>query len=117
MFALAGFNLSIWSVFLVLVLVGPVLRWGRRSGDAWRCRRTRWGWEVDQRPHEDRERYEALAAELGERNAVIEQLESRVAELENRLDFAERMLTAYRPSTAELASPPSVPAGLGRWPT
>jgi len=112
--ALAGFDVSVWSIFLVFFLVGPVLGWGRRSRSYWGRRWGRWDWEGARDSRGARLGYEALAAELGERNAVIEQLEARVAELENRLDFAERMLAAHRPSPAELSPPPVGQASSSR---
>lgn len=41
-------------------------------------------------------RIDALEADVASRDEIISLLEARVGELENRLDFAERMLTSGR---------------------
>jgi hypothetical protein len=95
---LAGFDW--WTLFLVFFVIGPALGWGVRSGRYWGDRhgrdRVRW---------RDRERVAELEAALEERTAMLEQLEGRVAELENRLDFAERLLAERRQADSVLASP------------
>lgn len=54
----------------------------------------------------DRERMEALEAELEDRLEDIRTLDVRVAELESRLDFAERLLgSGSRTPGAEPLSP------------
>ncbi len=59
------------------------------------------GWHGGRRPRglpAERERLEALEAELDERLETLHRLEQRVAELENRLDFAERALVLPPPA-------------------
>ncbi len=46
---------------------------------------------------------------LRERLQDVDVLHQRIGELEERLDFAERMLTRGRPESHELASPPPDP--------
>lgn len=75
-----------WIPFLLVA----IFFWG-----PWRWRRRRpippWGWERTSWEHPRR------PAELDEsvrtRLDLIDQLETRVTELENRLDFAERLLS------------------------
>jgi hypothetical protein len=80
--------MSVWMVMLLVVVVGPALGWGWRSGP-----RRRRGWDSDGRLGA---RYDELLGELDRRTTMIETLEGRVAELENRLDFTERMLASPR---------------------
>jgi hypothetical protein len=86
---LAGFDW--WPLFLVFFVIGPAVRWGVRGG------RHRGDWRgVDRQRRPERERYAELETALDQRTAMLEQLEGRVAELENRLDFAERLLAERR---------------------
>lgn len=85
MVTLSGIEFNLWTVFLVLFFLGPALRWSWGAG---RSRRT-----ADNRSTHPGE-WRRLEAELDRRLEVIAALESRVAELENRVDFAERLLAA-----------------------
>lgn len=96
MLTVAGLELSPWMLFFLLFFIGPAMGWGWRAGHRSRASRDA--------PHPSLRRQQAdlraLEAELVQRDAVIEALDARVAELENRLDFAERLLAAGR-ATAE----------------
>ncbi|HET7600938.1 MAG TPA: hypothetical protein VFK09_11625 [Gemmatimonadales bacterium] len=78
-----------WLVPLLLMLFfwGPL---GRRRRHEWYGAR-----RVDRGPGSVRELDEAVRARL----ALVDQLEARVAELENRLDFAERLLAGRQAET------------------
>jgi len=85
-------------VFIFVVV--PAMRWGFRGGehggcDEWGRRRTR-----------DGARTRDLEVALEERDGLIAALESRVAELENRLDFTERVLATRANGDAMLVSDP-----------
>jgi len=76
------------TLLVFVFVVGPIVRWGLRAGEGagwndWGQRRARGG-----------RRSPGLDAALEERDVIISTLESRVAELENRLDFAERVLSS-----------------------
>lgn len=71
---------------LVLVFAFTMVMNVTRQGGRWR-RRNR-GFLDDQGPSAEE------LAEIERRLASVEQLETRVLELENRLDFAERLLTS-----------------------
>ena len=88
--------MSVWAVVLIIFVVGPALGWGWRSGRPGR----RGGWDAEGRLGA---RYDELMGELDRRTLMIDQLEGRVAELENRLDFAERMLASPRLRPTEFA--------------
>ena len=72
-----------WIVFFFL----PFIFW-RRAGR---------GWYRDPRPPQRAELNESDRARL----ELVDQLESRVAELENRLDFTERLLAERKESRLE----------------
>ncbi len=99
---LAGFP-SFWSLFWVVFVIVPAVRWSV----GWSWSRRRWwrvdGWDTDddrglRRPGRRRQVAE-LQAELETRNGDIEMLTARVGELENRIDFAERLLAGRRDPT------------------
>lgn len=92
--------MSIWTVVLIVAIVGPMVRWSL-PGDR-RGHRRSWGDEARLTA-----RYDELVGELDRRTAMIEHLEGRVAELENRLDFAERMLASPRLRPTEFAHSPT----------
>ncbi len=91
---------TFWVVFVVFFVVGPATRWGLRAGRLGyrRGRGYRFGvlgsddgvGQID--PH----RLEELMSTVEQRNQDVELLQSRVNELENRLDFAERLLAERR---------------------
>ena len=89
---------TFWVVLLVLLLVGPLSHWGWRARfggyGRWRGRAfrgySRFGCYDDDRLEQDR--FDELTGLLEQRNQDVELLLSRVTELENRLDFAERVL-------------------------
>jgi hypothetical protein len=88
-------SLSQWWVLLFLVLfVGPLVRLVFYPSRYWRDR-ARWNTRWDRyfsRGRDRDEELETVTAELQSRMAQIDSLESRVLELESRLDFAERVL-------------------------
>jgi hypothetical protein len=72
-----------WLPFLLFGLFfwGP-WRWGRRAGR----------WEYERYSRRDARLDESIKARLD----LVDQLETRVSELENRLDFTERLLAERR---------------------
>lgn len=94
MVTLSGIDFNIWTVFLVLFFLGPALRW------SWGAARS--GRAADRAAPGD---WHRLEAELDRRLEVISALESRVAELENRVDFAERLLAAGGRSAGGVHAP------------
>ena len=100
---------TFWIVFLVLFVIGPMSHWGWRSRFGgyrkWRGRAFRgygrFGWDDDEAA--ERERLDELTNLLEQRNQDVELLLSRVTELENRLDFTERLL-ADRKNTEMLSA-------------
>jgi hypothetical protein len=92
---------TLWTLVVVFGIVIPAVRWGLGTvgfgpSDCSRWRRIRswggvWAYEGDERPlHRE---VETLREELDRRLGEVDALQSRVAELEDRLDFAERLLT------------------------
>jgi hypothetical protein len=81
-----------WIPFLLIGLFfwGP-WRWGRRMR---RWERGRYG------PWQDRPRSAELDESVKARLDLVDQLETRVSELENRLDFTERLLAERREEKA-----------------
>jgi len=85
----ANAELPWWLVMMILFgFVGPLMRigtrgWGRRAGS-----KALRGPEVQR-----------LEAALGERDQVIEDLQRRLGEVEERVDFAERMLASRSAET------------------
>lgn len=81
------FDSGVFWIFVVLFIVfGP---WRR----GWRHRRERWGRGRDAAGSTPEP---VSQPDRAVRDAQIEQLETRVAELESRLDFAERLLAPRR---------------------
>lgn len=90
---------GIWTLLLVAFVVIPSIRWsvgfgtkagnrlGRRRGQIWGA----WDGESATGRASGRE-IATLRAELDAKLGQVDGLTSRVAELENRLDFAERLL-------------------------
>ena len=97
----------LWIFFGVFVF-GQALRWGFWGG-RWAKRHSRhWSWEAwEGRDSGHGRELEALRNDLDGRLAEIDSLQSRVTELENRLDFAERLLAERReqPAVGAASSP------------
>jgi hypothetical protein len=88
-----------WAIVLLVLVVGPLLR----SIVIIRPRRRDW---LRYRHWWDRDgELEAMTDELRARMAQIDSLETRVIELESRLDFAERLLAG--PASNRLKSDPT----------
>jgi hypothetical protein len=86
----------VWMVFIVLFVVARTSRWraGRRGYG--RGYLSRWGaWNGDEAFGESK-RIDELMTTVEQRNQDVELLQTRVTELENRLDFAERLLAERR---------------------
>lgn len=77
--------MSVVSMLVLVFAFTMVMKVTRQDG---RWRRRNRGLFDDQGPSPDE------LAEIERRLANVEQLENRVLELENRLDFAERLLTS-----------------------
>lgn len=80
-----------WMMLAVFFIMGP-MRWRRGRWDRWSRSD---GDRDEQRERGSRETKES-AERLQRRDEQVEQLEVRVAELESRLDFAERLLAPRR---------------------
>ena len=86
-----------WTLIFFVVFVGPLVRFALHPGRDWRYG-GRW---YRDRDREREAELEAMTGELQGRIAQIDALESRVLELESRLDFAERLLA--RPAVSDEA--------------
>jgi hypothetical protein len=94
-------------LFLVFVLRGGPRRglyWGGGDWRGWGAHRRGWGPGWEERRHSPAAS-PALDEGVRARLELVEQLESRVTELENRLDFTERLLAGR--SAADPAATPS----------
>jgi hypothetical protein len=105
------------TVLLVVFVVVPAIRWSLEGGWRGRRRARRWGgdWLEDADsggPQVRRRDIDALCSELAERLGEIDLLHSRVAELENRLDFTERLL-ARQPAPESASIAPGSPSSSG----
>ena len=109
-------NASVWSwvwiPFFFLFVVRPIIRFGARArGWGWDPR-----WDWDGHPRRGRQRLARdpdLEAQLEARLAEVDQLQSRLNELENRLDFAERLLAQHRAPQAVGAATPGEGSNAG----
>ena len=84
-----------WMMFVLFAMfMGPMMRmmFGAKRG--------RWG-RFEGLESGSREEIRRLEGELATRDAVLEDLQQRMSELESRLDFSERLL-AERRAPAEL---------------
>ena len=84
-----------WMMFVLFAMFrGPMMRmmFGAKRG--------RWG-RFEGLESGSREEIRRLEGELANRDAVLEDLQQRMSELESRLDFSERLL-AERRAPAEL---------------
>jgi len=88
--------MSWWVLMLMAMCFAPL--WAGR----YRRRRDRFGPST-------RERMDALEGELDERIEDIRRLETRLAELEARTDFAERLLAERSPSSYPAPALPREP--------
>jgi hypothetical protein len=99
----------IW-IMIVCAVIIPAVTGGMRYGMRYGMRHgMRYGmgyglgdgdWSDGKHPP-NRERIEALEAELDRRLEEIRVLDARVSELENRLDFTERLLASPHSQAAE----------------
>jgi hypothetical protein len=91
---------GLWPLFIILFAVVPAIRWGVRGRGGWRdgTWEDHWGRSGGRRrrsPGSSRD-IAAFRAEFEGRLSEVESLQTRVAELENRLDFTERLLAHHR---------------------
>lgn len=94
-------------VLLLVFVVAPAMRWGLRGNE-------HAGWdEWGRRRRGGGPRTRDLEAALEERDGLIAALENRVAELENRLDFTERVLATRANGDTLLVSDPRGASGTG----
>jgi hypothetical protein len=84
---------DMWRYLFLFIGVWFALSWGRRAR---RWGRGRWG------AAGGRAESSLDLTAIDGRLAVVDQLESRVAELENRLDFAERLLSERTGAAGEV---------------
>jgi hypothetical protein len=94
---------TFWLVFLVFIVAsrfgGRGWGWGPRRGRRINARWNRW---LDDEDAVDSGRVEQLVQTVEQRTLDVELLQARVTELENRLDFTERLLAERR--NAEIGS-------------
>jgi len=88
-----------WTLIFFVVFVGPLVRFALHPNRDWRY--GGWWSRYRYRDPEREAELEAMSGELQGRIAQIDALESRVLELESRLDFAERLLA--RPAMSDEA--------------
>jgi hypothetical protein len=106
----AGWS-GMMTFLIVIFVVLPSIRWGLWGAGRWtrgRIGRQQWSrMDWDDRPNRIASReIEDLRAELDARLGEVDQMQSRVTELENRLDFAERLLAQHRDPMLSPSSPP-----------
>jgi hypothetical protein len=96
--------MGVGTILLIVFVVMPAVQWSLWGGRSKR-RSRKWG-VLGSDFHQPGlgEEITALRNDLEGRFGEVEQLQSRVAELENRLDFTERLLAQKEPGT--LAKPP-----------
>lgn len=103
---------GVGTLLLILFVVLPSIRWGvgfgTKHGPRWGRRFSRhWaGW--DEGP--SRREIAELRSELDAKLIEVDSLATRVAELENRLDFTERLLL-QRTTDPALTAPINAPSG------
>jgi hypothetical protein len=91
----------IWIMIVCAIVIPAVtggMRYGMRHGMRYGLGDGDWS---DGKQPRNRERIEALEAELDRRLEENRTLDARVSELENRLDFTERLLAAPNTQAAE----------------
>ncbi len=104
--ALAGLP-GFWSLLWVVFVIVPAVRWGWSSGRRRWWRAEGWDRDDDLPPFRSTSRrmVAELQADLEARLGDIDMLTARVAELENRIDFTERLLAGQRDATPIPAAP------------
>lgn len=98
--------MGVGTILLIVFVVIPAVQWSVGGGKSRRGRARKWGGMdlgLDGGGRLDDE-VAAMRNDLESRLGEIEHLHARVAELENRLDFTERLLAHREPET--LAKPP-----------
>ncbi len=97
--------MGIGTILLIVFVVIPAVQWsvgGARSKRRWSRKWGGIGGDLGDPGLADE--VAALRSDLESRLGEVEQLQARVGELENRLDFTERLLARQEPQT--LAKPP-----------
>ncbi|MGH7562057.1 MAG: hypothetical protein ACRENB_13685 [Gemmatimonadales bacterium] len=80
-------DMPFWLVMIIVFsVVGPMMRFASREGRYW-------GRHAGRRVLADQE-VARMEAALAERDQVIEDLQRRIGEMEERLDFTERLLAS-----------------------
>ncbi len=98
--------MGVGTVLLIVFVVIPAVQWSVWGGKSRRGNSRKWGrmdLGLDQGGRLADE-VAGLRNDLESRLGEVEHLQTRVAELENRLDFTERLLARREPET--LAKPP-----------
>lgn len=96
--------MAVGTILLIVFVVIPAVRWslgGIRSRRRWSHKWGDIGGDLGDPGLADE--VAALRSDLESRLGEVEQLQARVGELENRLDFTERLLARQEPQT--LAKP------------
>ncbi len=96
--------MGIGTILLIVFVVIPAVRWSVGAGRSRRRWSHKWG-GIDGGLPGIADEVAALRSDLENRLGEVEQLQARVGELENRLDFTERMLAQKEPPA--LAKPPA----------
>lgn len=95
--------MGIGTILLIVFVVLPAVQWSLWGGRSKRHWSRKWG-GIDGGLPGLADEVAALRSDLESRLGEVEQLEARVGELENRLDFTERLLARQEPEA--LAKPP-----------
>ena len=96
--------MGVGTILLIVFVVVPAVQWslwGSRSKRRWSRQGGRWEGGIGDSGLADE--VAALRSDLEGRLGEVEHLQARVGELENRLDFTERLLARKEPET--LAKP------------
>ncbi len=96
--------MGVGTILLIVFVVVPAVQWSLGSGRSRRRGLRKWGgWHESAGDSRLADEVAALRLDLEGRLGEVEQLQARVGELENRLDFTERLLAQKDPAT--LAKP------------
>lgn len=95
--------MGVGTILLIVFVVLPAVQWSLWGGRSKRHWSRKWG-GLDGGLPGIAEEVAALRSDLEGRLNEVEQLQARVGELENRLDFTERLLAQREPEA--LAKPP-----------